>query len=236
MNKGRKANKAKEQTDKPVPQPRSRLEKAASCATVAAAVGAIFIGWWTCSINHKLVEMSDVVAVTGVVENGPKGEMRITNTGTVNVYLVGFGGADRRTHKVYKDRRLIAVNTGGDPGYLFRMQNDVLGISDKNPSARFTLFLQDQFGRKWVSELGFFKRDTDANTSDQSTSTPRKISALRDIKHVTTSNELRIDADTCTYETAEESWQLKLPKNRKDKDPQYTKGAYFIRGSRRANR
>ncbi|MHB0912843.1 MAG: hypothetical protein ACYC2Y_05275 [Armatimonadota bacterium] len=177
-------------------------------ATIVAAAGALVFGALQYSINKQLIRMSRVVAITGVVQDVNNGELTLRNTGKLNLYLAGFRIGEEKDFKewAFERRRLIAANTGGDPGYPIRPGKEVLDRLNIGQSVTLTLFLVDELDRKWVSELGFIKF-------------PEKGDSF---------------ARICSFETFGESWSLKVPRNHSsDTKAEYVENAYFIHGVRR---
>ena len=157
---------------------RSRLlNNAVAVATIVAALGAIYFGYQQNSINSRLMQISQVVAVIAVVDDSDSGEMLIRNTGKMNLYLAGFELGSRDW--VFQRRRLIAANAGGDPGYPIRPGKEAWEIISKRGSATLTLFLEDELQRKWVSQIGFFRGGEERRVRTCSYETARKRWELR---------------------------------------------------------
>ncbi len=157
-------------------EPKSCLSKAAQVATIVAALGAVFFGYQQYRINDTLMRMNQTVAVSAVVEGAQKGELLVRNTGKANLYLARFSLGDR--HWAFVRPRLVAANTGGDPGYPVRPGKDVWALVSQGGSATLVLYLKDEFGREWISEVGFVKADDKGGTW------------------------------VCSYETSREDWKL----------------------------
>ena len=193
--------------DTPEANRRSLLEKLGSLATIVAALGAVYFGYYQNSINHKLSKMSEVVAVTAVVENENSGEFLVRNTGKLNLYLAGFRFGEEGIDRVFSRSRLIAVSAGGDPGYPIQPGKEQMEIINRKGSATLTLFFKDELERKWVSEFGLFKAGERGSSY----------------------------ARICSYETFGENWQRQPAESVTTPagSAEYIEGAYFERGVRR---
>jgi len=194
------ANKVTRSKDKSTSDGKGILQSAAQVAVIVAAIGALGFGYLQYRINDALMRMNQTVAVTGVVEDGQRGELLVRNTGRANLYLAGFALGDK--HWAFSRPVLVAANTGGDPGYPIRPGKDLWGIVSENGSATLVLFLTDDSGAKWVSEIGFFKADDNGGVR------------------------------LCSHETSKESWKLVLSGTRSTSDhtAEYVEGAHFDRG------
>lgn len=118
---------------------------------LAVAVGAIVFGFWQILINRRLKSLQDYVSIAAVPE--PKeGKIKLLNTGKINLYLWGFDmpGNNQRLEKP----RLITAGTG-DMAYYWVDPPANLNTIDSSPyNFEFKLYIEDDFGKKWISEHG----------------------------------------------------------------------------------
>lgn len=122
---------------------------------IATALGALIFGIWQIIINRRLKSLQDYVSVSAVP--GDNGVIKLLNTGKTNLYLWGFDMASKETR--FKKPRLITAGTN-DSSY-FWINPPTPGTLVVGAEFEFTLYLEDDFGKKWVSENGGVVKDID---------------------------------------------------------------------------
>ncbi len=114
---------------------------------VLTFITVLIIGCFQISINNRLKNLQDYIAIA-VVPDSRTGKLNLLNTGKINVYLWGFDMPDRKIK--FQKPRLITAETG-DASYYWI--DPPVNLQDKQ-EFEFTLYLEDEFNRKWISEHG----------------------------------------------------------------------------------
>ena len=114
---------------------------------ITTALGALVFGLWQIKINFRLKKLQDFVAVAAVPDSRSN-KINLLNTGKTNLYLWGFDTPDNKQR--LKKPRLISSGTADQSYYWI---NPPSNIKD-GEEFEFCLYLEDEFGEKWISEHG----------------------------------------------------------------------------------
>jgi len=119
----------------------------------SVAIGALLFGGWQIKINSRLKSLQDFVSVAAVPGNGT---IKLLNTGKVNLYLWRIKMPDRIIN--LDKPRLITSGTGDTSYYWieppsYKYFEDRKSV-DRELNFEFELFLEDDFGARWISEHG----------------------------------------------------------------------------------
>lgn len=117
---------------------------------LVVAAAATAFSFWQIVINRRLKSLQDYVSVAAVPDP-ENGKVKLLNTGKVNLYLWGF---DMQENKQRFDKpRLMTAGTGDISYYWIDPPSNLHQTSIPN-EFEFKLYLEDDFGKKWVSEHG----------------------------------------------------------------------------------
>ena len=113
---------------------------------VLTLIAAVIIGFFQVSINNRLKNLQDFVAVA--IVPGLEGKIKLMNTGKINLYLCGYDipGDIQRLNR----SRLLSVGTGDTSYYWVNAPRNV----KEGEEFTIILYLEDQFKQKWISEHG----------------------------------------------------------------------------------
>ena len=118
---------------------------------VAMVFGALIFGVLQIKINLRLKSLQDYVAISAVPES-KESKIKLLNTGKVNLYLWGFDMPDNN-QRLGKPR-LITAGTGNTSYYWIDPPSNLDKITSFPYDFEFRLYLEDDFGKKWISEHG----------------------------------------------------------------------------------
>ncbi|TSC84728.1 MAG: hypothetical protein G01um101413_112 [Parcubacteria group bacterium Gr01-1014_13] len=108
-------------------------------------ISAIVIGAFQISINNRLKNLQDVVAIFAVPDDGA---IQIHNVGKVNLYLHKFE-LPGKVHN-FERPRLLPAGTGNSAYNWVPLPT---GLKD-GEEFDFKLYLTDNFNNKWIAEMG----------------------------------------------------------------------------------
>ena len=111
------------------------------------AIGAVIFGFWQILINRRLKSLQDYVAIAATPDSRTN-KINLLNTGKINLYLWGFDIPGNKQR--LKKSRLIAAGTGDNSYYWLDPPYEL----KNGQEFEFKLYLEDEFGSKWISEHG----------------------------------------------------------------------------------
>ncbi len=115
---------------------------------IATASGALIFGLWQILINRRLKKLQDYVSLAAI-PGQTTGKIELLNTGKINLYLWGFDMVNKKIRLTKP--RIITAGTGNSSYYWIDTPNiNEIG----NNEFQFKVYLEDDFGKKWLSENG----------------------------------------------------------------------------------
>lgn len=120
------------------------------------AISVISFAFVQVSLNRKLIELQDYVAVSLVKTPGKDLSVGFYNTGRLNIYIhrIEIRNADTDeiivATDVFKEPRLVPAGTLESSYYWYPLPDEVRD----HKSFKVTLLLTDEFDRKWLSTHG----------------------------------------------------------------------------------
>lgn len=119
-------------------------------------LAATYIGVKQYKINKRLTELNDYVAVSAVPGDGV---IELHNVGKSNLYFHGYSIGDKKL--MFEKERLLSVETGRTSYYWLPVpaKEDF----DSLDSFEFTLYLTDQFNKKYVASFGGDRKNVEGD-------------------------------------------------------------------------
>jgi len=114
---------------------------------ILTLIGAFVFGFWQILINKRLTKLQDYVAISAVPDSRTN-KINLINVGKINLYLFGFDLPKKKER--FKKPRLISAGTGDTSYYWIDPPMDL----DIEKEFEITLCLEDEFRKKWISEIG----------------------------------------------------------------------------------
>jgi hypothetical protein len=120
---------------------------------LSIAFGALTFSYIQLGLNDRLTRLHDFVAVS-ITPGATPNSVHFLNTGTVNLYIHRIEVRDEETDiliaatEVFEKPRLLPAGTLEASYYWYQLSSDVA----EHGHFRILLFLNDEPGRKWLSE------------------------------------------------------------------------------------
>lgn len=108
------------------------------------------------SLNRKLIQLQDYVALSMVPDPNTPRSVRFYNTGKLNMYIHRIEVRDSQTDKlivstdVFKNPRLVPAGTLEQSYYWYPIPKE----APEDKEAMIVILLSDEFDRKWLSSNG----------------------------------------------------------------------------------
>ena len=125
---------------------------------IVVAVSAVVIGVFQILINLRLKKLQDYVAIAAVPGQGA---IKLLNTGAINLYLYGFKILDN--DQKFERPRLLPAGAG-ETAYYWIPPPVALKVGEK---FKLTIYLKDEFGKKWISEHGGERLNLQVESGDK---------------------------------------------------------------------
>ena len=111
-------------------------------------VAIVFVGILQWSINKRLTDLQDYVAIA--VVPGEHGKIKLLNTGKLNIYMYKIELVPGYVEDYTKKPRLLSAGSGESAWYWLNPPSNI----NKDQELTLKIYVKDELNRKWVSEHG----------------------------------------------------------------------------------
>jgi len=130
------------------------------------AIGVLSFAFVQISLNRRLIQLQDYVAVSMVPDPSTPKSVRFYNTGKLNMYIHRIEVRDGETDEilaatdVFKNPRLVPAGTLEQSYYWYPIPSQIF----EGKEFTIVILLSDEFGRNWLSSNGaIFSKDKGLN-------------------------------------------------------------------------